>query len=298
MAMKSTMVGVREYRFQFHGRSSHAGATPHLGRSALDAVELMNVGVNYLREHVPSDVRMHYVITNGGQAPNIVPSQAEVWYFIRARDKETIEDVTDRVLQIAEGAALMTGTSVTPVFVGGVSPVFNHPYLADLQQETLFEIGDIPFTAEELAFAEELNRQFPLVTRTANANAMGIPPKYFEKPLCAEPLATMDEGFIGTGSTDVGDLSLKAPVSMLSTACWPTGVPGHSWGIVAASGSSIGQKGMLHAAKVMALTARKLLMDPKHLIKIKEVHRRQLRQHPYASPIPEDFKPPAERLGG
>jgi aminobenzoyl-glutamate utilization protein B len=292
MAMKSSMVGVREYKFRFHGRSAHAGAAPHLGRSGLDAVELMNVGVNYLREHVASDVRIHYVITKGGEAPNIVPVEGEVWYFIRARDPDVLEDVVARVIKVAQGAALMTETDMDPVFIGGVSPVFNHPYLADLQYQSMKEIGKIRFSEEEFAFARKLSQQFPDETREANAKAMGIPVEFFGQDLIPEPHMSHDEGFTGTGSTDVGDLSWKAPVSMLSTACWPTGVPGHTWGIVAASGSSMGMKGMIYAAKVMALSAVKLFVEPEHLKSIRAIFNHELEKHPYQCPIPRDFEPP------
>ena len=170
---KGSCVAVNSVRYRFHGRASHAGGSPHLGRSALDAVELMNVGVNYLREHVTKNVRMHYVITHGGDLPNIVPPEAEVWYFLRAQYREELNEVTERVRKIAEGAALMTETSLDIQLDPGASSVLNNYVLADLQYEAMKLIGPMHFSEEEKAFAREINNQFPPKTsRLLLANLM------------------------------------------------------------------------------------------------------------------------------
>ncbi len=292
MAMKGSMVGIDSIKFHFHGIPAHAGATPQLGRSALDAVELMNVGVNYLREHVTGDVRMHYTITNGGQAPNIVPEDAEVWYFIRAHQPDNLRDVVDRVRKIAEGAALMAGVKVEEIFLDAMSNVLNNRYLADLQYGNMQVIGPIQWTPEEIEFAKQINANYPPGNNRMNAASFGMPPDIFQEPLLGDNYASMDEGKLLTGSTDVGDLSWKTPLSMLSTASYTTGSPGHSWGIVATSGMSIGHKGMLHAAKIMALTAMDLLADPRHIAQARAEFERELSSHPYINPIPEHVRPP------
>ena len=292
-AMKGSMVGVNNLKFRFHGISAHAGASPHLGRSALDAVELMNVGVNYLREHVTSDVRMHYTITHGGDLPNVVPPEAEVWYFIRAHQPENLRDVTDRVRDVARGAALMTGTQMEEVFCSALSSVLSNKYLADLQYENMKVIGPIEYTEEELAFARKINEGYPPGTAQAIAAGFGLSQEMAKQPILGENFPALDEGNVMTGSTDVGDLSWKAPVSMLMTACWTTASVGHSWGIVATSGTSIGHKGMLHAAKIMALAAMDLYTDPQHLEKVRAEFDMELEAHPYTrTPSLQIFFPP------
>jgi aminobenzoyl-glutamate utilization protein B len=292
MAMKGSAVGVNDLKFRFHGTSSHAGASPHLGRSALDAVELMNVGVNYLREHVPSDVRMHYTITDGGGQPNVVPAEAEVWYYLRAHRPEVLADVTRRVKNIAEGAALMTGTKVEMIFNSAVSSVLSNFVLADLQYEAMQFIGPIDFNAEELAYAQQIYDQYKAGSAEAMARAVNMDPELVAgRPLIGENFPAMDEGFVMTGSTDVGDLSWITPLSMLTTACWVTAAPAHTWGIVATGATSIGHKGMMHAAKIMALAAIDLYAEPERLQQARVEFEQAVAAQPYESPIPEEVHP-------
>ena len=291
-AMKGSMVGVTSSKFRFHGKSAHAGAAPHLGRSALDGVELMNVGVNYLREHVTGDVRMHYTITHGGDVPNIVPPEAEVWYFIRAHQPETLRDVTTRVRKIAEGAALMTGTQVEEVFTSALSNVLNNHYLADLQYENMQVIGPIAWSEQEIEFAKKINEGYPPGTAQGNAAAFNLPAEMAAEPILSQNYPAFDEGKVLTGSTDVGDLSWRTPLSMLMTSCWTTASVGHSWGIVATAGMSIGHKGMLHAAKIMALSAMDLYSDPRHIQAARAEFEKELAAHPYLNPIPAQINPP------
>lgn len=291
-ALKGSMVGVNTLKFRFHGRSAHAGATPHLGRSALDAVELMNVGINFLREHVTTDVRMHYTITNAGGAPNVVPAEAEGLYMIRAHQPDNLQEVTNRVRKIAEGAALMTETRVEEIFVNSLSSMLNNHYLADLQCANMEVVGPIHWTKQELDFARKINQGYPPGTDLANAAGYGIPAEFLQEPLLGSNFPSLDEGKIFTGSTDVGDLSWKTPVSMLTTACWTTASVGHSWGVVATSGMSIGHKGMLHAAKIMALSAMDLYTNPEHIKLAREEFEKVLEAHPYVNPIPAHINPP------
>jgi aminobenzoyl-glutamate utilization protein B len=299
---KGKAVGVQAIYYHFTGRTAHAGGSPHKGRSALDAVELMNVGANYLREHVKDDVRIHYIITDGGKAPNIVPEEAEVYYFIRAAKPDYLAEVVERVGKVAKGAAMMTETEVDIRFEDGCSAVLSNHYLADLQYEAMRLIGPIEFTEEEIAFAQAINDAFPGTNSDYVDNAIEHykpPPEiveefdgYRDQPLWGGIFPSLDENIIATGSTDVGDLSQIVPVSMVATACYPTGCPGHSWGEVASSGMSIGHKGMMHAAKVMAATAVELYSDPSHLVAIRREFERQTGGKPYVCPIPEHIPPP------
>jgi aminobenzoyl-glutamate utilization protein B len=299
---KGTNVGVNAIYYRFFGRTAHAGGAPHEGRSALDAVELMNVGVNYLREHVKDDVRIHYIITDGGKAPNIVPEEAEVYYFIRAAKPDYLSQVVERVRKVAEGAAMMTETHVEIRFEEGCSAVLNNHYLADLQYKAMQMIGPIEYTQAEIDFAQAINDAFPGTNSDYIDRAIDhfkpskefteIFDEYRDQPLIGYNFPAIDENVVMTGSTDVGDLSQVTPVSMLRTTCNPSGVPGHSWGNVASCGSSIGHKGMMHAAKIMAATAVNLYSDPNHLIKIRQEFETRTQDKTYISPIPMEVSPP------
>jgi aminobenzoyl-glutamate utilization protein B len=299
---KGSCVGVNSIYYRFHGVTSHAGGSPHLGRSALDAVELMNVGVNYLREHVKDDVRIHYTITNGGKAPNIVPDEAEVYYYIRAAQPDYLEEVTERVRKVGQGAAMMTETTFEEIFNVGCAPMLSNHYLADLHYEAMEFIGPIEFTEEEIKYAQTINDGFPS-TNSENIDWMierGNPSdesieeleKFRDAPIIGENFEALDENVVDTGSTDVGDLSLVTPVSLLETACFTTGSTGHSWGNVATCAMSIGHKGMMHAAKAMALAAVDVYSDPKHLIEIRKEFDKATGGKSYQCTLPEGFMPP------
>ena len=299
---KGVAVGVNAIYFRFYGQTAHAGGSPHKGRSALDAVELMNVGVNYLREHVKDDVRMHYIITEGGKAPNIVPDEAEVYYFIRAAKPDYLAEVVERVHKVAEGAALMTETTFETKFEEGCSALLSNHYLADMQYQAMELIGPITFTQEEIDFAQTINDAFPgtnsdyiddrIEYYKPSPEIIAALDEYRDQPLVGRNFFALDEHIIATGSTDVGDLSQIVPVSLLRTTCFPSGVPGHSWGNVAASGMSIGHKGMMHAAKIMAVTAVELHSDSNHLVEIHKEFELQTKGKQYIPPIPKGVKPP------
>lgn len=299
---KGTSVAVNGVRYRFHGRAAHAGGSPHLGRSALDAVELMNVGVNYLREHVTSNVRMHYTITHGGDLPNIVPPEAEVWYFLRAELRDELDEISERVRKIAEGAALMTETTLEIEFTPGCTGLLSNHVMADLQYEAMKVVGPISFTDDEMEFARTINSHFPAenlagafdyFNKLLKKNNL---PEFQERlPLIADNFPAIDEGEVGTGSTDVGDASWITPLSMLSTTCFTSAAPGHSWAEVATSGMSIGHKGMLHAAKIMAVAAMDCFTDPIHLKKAHEEFEKATRKHPYKNPLLPEQKAPQHR---
>jgi aminobenzoyl-glutamate utilization protein B len=299
MPDKGSAVGAYDLTFRFHGKTAHAGGSPHKGRSALDAVELMNVGVNYLREHVTEKVRIHYVITNGGDLPNVVPAEAEVWYFVRAHERDELDQVAARVRKIAQGAALMTETTVEETFNGACSSVLNNHYLADLQYQAMELVGPIQFTEAERAYAQQINDAYPAEDSRDPFKHLRVPEEWAARieplkgqPLLADNFPAWDQDHIGTGSTDVGDVSWVTPVSMLNTACFATGAAGHSWGIVATSGMSIGHKGMMHAAKTMAVAAVDLYANPEHLRKARQEFTEATRDQPYQTPLPDEVEPP------
>jgi aminobenzoyl-glutamate utilization protein B len=285
-------LAVDNIKFRFRGKTAHAAAMPEAGRSALDAVELMNVGVNYLREHVVEQARIHYVITNGGGAPNVVPDEAEAWYFIRAPRRDQVEAITARVRKIAEGATLMTETKHEEDFQCGAYNVLPNDTLAEAALEILREMEPLSFTAEERAWAQTVVNAFPESVRRGIVEAHGLPPRVLDEPVTGEVFDPTDRGKVMPGSTDVGDVSWITPTVQVWTACWAVGVPGHSWGITATGAMSIGHKGMLYAAKAMALLGAKLVEDPDLLAKAQAELKEATGGKPYRTPLPEGQKPP------
>jgi len=234
-------------KFRFHGLSAHAAAAPERGRSALDAVEAMDVMTNMLREHIPDGSRIHYVITNGGKAPNVVPDEAEVYYVVRHVEMAIVKDIWNRVVNAAKGAALGTGTTYDLQLVGSVYSLLPNETLAKVQQRALEKVGGFTYTPEERAFAERLQK----------SDAFTAVP--LETVAKVKPLSI---GAAGAGSTDVGDVSWVVPTVQLSAATWVPGTAAHSWQAVAAGGTTIGYKGMMVAAKTMALTGADLFTAP------------------------------------
>ena len=234
-------------KFHFTGISAHAAAAPERGRSALDGVEVMNVMTNYLREHIPDGTRIHYVITDGGRAPNVVPDAAEVYYYVRHVDMKVVNDVWSRVVNAAKGAAMGTGTSYELQLTGSVYALLPNETLAKVQQKMLERVGGYTMTPAERAFAEQLQKS----------------PQFMPQPLTNTALIKpLVIGAAGSASTDVGDVSWVVPTVQLSAATWVPGTAAHSWQAVAAGGMSLGSKGMMVAAKTMALTGAELFQSP------------------------------------
>ena len=302
MPSKGSTVAVVSSSFRFYGRASHAGGSPHLGRSALDAVELMNVGANYLREHVLDGTRIQYVITDGGQAANIVPERAAVRYILRAEKPDYLMEVADRLRNIAKGAVLMTDTTFEETFESGYASMVSNHTIADLMYQALKEIGPIQFTEEELAFAQQINDTFPgtnadyverridlLELGKENAEALRV---FNDQSLLGENFPAMDAAIVFKGATDVGDLSQVVPTGALETTCFPTCSPGHSWANTACGGMSIGYKGLMHGAKALALTAADLYMDKESLKKVRVEFEEQMAGKTYTPLIPKEMRQP------
>ncbi|MFT4769641.1 MAG: aminobenzoyl-glutamate utilization protein B [Glaciecola sp.] len=233
-------------KFRFTGRSAHAAAAPERGRSALDGVEAMNDMVNMLREHTTEPTRIHYVITDGGNAPNIVPKSAEVYYVIRHEDVDEVRSVWARVVRTAEGAAIGTETSMEYEIIGGTYPRLPNETLASTLHANLSKVGGVDYSKDDVAFAREIQ-----ATLSGNlpeiGSASAVQPMVFTK---------------GKASADTGDVSWTVPMAAMRAATWVPGTPAHSWQAVAAGGTSIGYKGMMVAAKTLALTAVDLFTQP------------------------------------
>lgn len=279
-----TMTGLNSAVFHFHGVTAHAGGDPHNGRSALDAVELMSVGANYLREHVTSDVRIHYVIKEGGTAPNIVPDTASVWYYVRALSREAVEDTYRRLVLVAEGAAHMTETKLEIEFLGGCYNTLNPVKFTTMTRDVMAEIEMPQWTEEEKEFADALNKKSQQYDRVKDSGLLD------NGPLCTFVSPVLNED--GYGSTDVGDVQHIVPCVQVMTATYNLAAPGHSWQVTACSGMSIGMKGMLYGAKVMAASAMKLVNEPKLLEEAKEEFKKQMNGRTYKCPIPKEIPVP------
>jgi aminobenzoyl-glutamate utilization protein B len=280
--------------FQFTGRASHAAAAPHLGRSALDAVELMNVGVNYMREHMPSDARIHYaMLDSGGVAPNVVQASAKVRYAIRARDLPGMLALNERVKRIAEGAALMTETKVSISVISAVSNMLGNTPLEEAMYQNILRLGPVPFDAADREFAAKIQATLSEEDIESSYRRAGVPVRE-NTPLCdfIVPLDAKGEPMIG--STDVADVSWTVPTVQARVATHAIGTPGHSWQITAQGKTPAAHKGMVHAAKIMAGTAVDVMSDDTLMARAKADHRERTTRKPYVCPIPDDVKPPLQ----
>ncbi|MES2003910.1 MAG: amidohydrolase [Bacteroidota bacterium] len=228
-------------KFRFHGISSHAAMAPEKGRSALDAVEAMDNMVNMMREHIPQETRVHYVITNGGKAPNVVPDFAEVYYYVRHPNKEIVKAIFERIVKAAQGAAMGTETTVDYGIIGGTHDLLLNKTLGEVMQANLEKVGGVTYTADEIEFGKKIQ------------SSLGFAVPAIQSAATIKPLKQVPDA--GGGSTDVGDVSYNVPTVGLTAATWIPGTPAHSWQAVACGGTEIGTKGMMVAAKTMALTA-------------------------------------------
>ncbi|HEX8427059.1 amidohydrolase [Hymenobacter sp.] len=273
-AMMNNYLANSSAKFRFHGISSHAAMAPERGRSALDAVEAMNHMVNLMREHVPQETRIHYVITSGGKAPNVVPDYAEVYYYVRHPKKDDVKQIFARVVKAAEGAALGTGTTMDYEIIGGTHDLLLNETLARALQLNLDQVGGVSYSAQETEFGQKIQASL----------GFAVP------PLTAAATVGKFETREGGGSTDVGDVSYVVPTVGLEAATWVPGTPAHSWQAVACDGTEVGTKGMLVAAKIMILTAIDLFTTPDLLRQAKEEFKKDVGTYAY-KPLLGDRKP-------
>ncbi|MEM2888541.1 MAG: M20 family metallopeptidase [Candidatus Bathyarchaeia archaeon] len=289
-------LALNNVRFSFYGKSAHAGGSPHQGRSALDAVELMNVGANYLREHIIQDARLHYIVENGGTQPNIVPDYARSWYYVRAPERDQVEYIYNWVLDIAKGAAKMTRTEMKYESMGGLYNLVPNRTIAERITSNMREIGVPKYNDEDLQFAKKVSESIPPEMKYEELRESKRPgwEKLVDKLLDDEIPDPWGEGLVNHGSTDVGDVSWQTPTVEFNTATWVLGTPGHSWQNVAQSGVGIGHKSLVFAAKVMATTGIDLLTDADFLKKAVEEYRQRLADKKYKCPLPSGMKPPLD----
>jgi aminobenzoyl-glutamate utilization protein B len=264
-------------KFRFHGKAAHAAAAPEKGRSALDAAMLMGHAVDMLREHVPQESRLHYVITHGGDAPNIVPPETEVFLYARHPHMQVLDDIWRRVVKCAEAGALGTETTMTMELISSDYEVLPNDALTALIDRHLREVGGVTYTADEQAFAESLRKTLSL------DGAL---------PLGSQQTVRPGDEFMNTGSTDAGDVSWIVPTGWFTAATQVPGVSLHSWQATACSGGTIGRKGMVVAAKTLALSAMELFTDPTQVKTAKESFEKRRGGQQYKSRLPADMKPP------
>jgi aminobenzoyl-glutamate utilization protein B len=261
----SSALAYKSAKFRFHGLSAHASASPERGRSALDAVEGMDYMVNMMREHIPQETRIHYVITNGGKAPNVVPDFAEVFYYVRNPERTLVESIFDRVVKTAEGAAIGTETKMDYEVIDGTHDLLINKTLALNMQANLEKVGGITYTPDELIFGKQLQSTF-------SGKIPSLDSASFIKPLESEK---------NQGSTDVGDVSYVVPTVGLTTATWIPGTPAHSWQAAACGGKDMAIRATVLASKALAYTAIDLFSDPLLITKAKEEFKLSIGDYQY-----------------
>jgi aminobenzoyl-glutamate utilization protein B len=262
-------------KFRFHGKAAHAAGAPEQGRSALDAVELMNHASELMREHTPEGTRIHHVITSGGEAPNVVPEFAEVYYYIRHPESQIVKKLYQRLELCAQAGALATETKLEINFQGGIAEIFPNNTLARVTMQNLRLLNDLNYSEEQLQFALKIQGTL-------------------QKP---QPITQLQEvidksGTVGKGSTDVGDVSWIVPTTGFTTACWVPGTPAHSWQAVACGGTTIAKQGMNLSTRVLAVSGLDLLITKGLIEKAQQEHLRRLGQREYESLLKPDQKPP------
>jgi aminobenzoyl-glutamate utilization protein B len=286
-------------KFEFYGRSSHAASDPENGISAMDGVELMNIGVNFMREHVVQETRMHYVVEDGGHEPNVVPPYARSWYYVRAPIRSLVDQYYQKVLEIADGADLMAGTTHKVTFLSGVHNGMPNRPLAETVVSNMRLIGAPTYNDEEIEFAKEISKSIPIerkrisLSKSLLPNAMDLMDVYLDSNIY-DPFGEERKG--GGGSSDVADVAWNMPTQQFSTVYAVVASPGHSWQNVATNGTSIGQKGSVFASKVMATSVLDLISKPEILQRAKDDWSNRMKGLEYKSPLPPDLKPPLDQL--
>jgi len=285
-------------KFEFFGEASHAAGSPEMGVSAMDAVELMNIGVNYMREHVVQETRIHYVVEDGGHEPNVVPPYARSWYYVRAPERELVEMYYDKLLDIADGADKMVGTTHKVKFLSGVHNGMENRVLGEIAIDNMRLVGAPEYSEEEEKFAEELAKSIPREKKKIGLIKSHLPDamELMDVNLNSRIYDPIGEGEKGGGSSDVADVAWNTPTVQFRTVYTIVGAPGHSWQNVASNGTSIGHKSTTFASKVMAGSVIDLMHKPELLLKAKEEWKRQMMGREYKSPLPEGSKPPLDQL--
>ncbi|MER7684892.1 amidohydrolase [Streptomyces sp. NPDC097610] len=284
-------------RFRFTGVASHAGVSPHLGRSALDAAELMNIGVNFLREHMPDSARIHYAFTDaGGTSPNVVPACAELYYLVRAETVATMQDLYDRVVAVAKGAALMTSTELDVQLEGASAEILPNRVLEEALHSTLTEVGGVPFDQADQKQAAAFSAGFASEDIRRTRVSCGL---LADDPRCLHDgvpaLAAPEHRPLSSGSTDVGDVSWVTPTVQILSSAVAFGTPWHTWQYIAQGKLPAAHKALTHAATVIAATGLDLITRPDLLAAARTEHTAVTAVTPYVCPIPKDLLAPPAR---
>jgi aminobenzoyl-glutamate utilization protein B len=285
-------------KFEFFGVASHAAGSPELGVSAMDAIELMNIGVNYMREHVVQETRIHYVVEDGGHEPNVVPPYARSWYYVRAPERELVDMYYQRLLDMADGADKMVGTTHKVTFLSGVHNGMENRVLAEAAIANMRAIGAPKYSDEEQAFAAELAETIPYEKRRLALMKSNLPDamELMDVNLNSRVYDPVGAGSKGGGSSDVADVAWNVPTVQFRTVYTIVTAAGHSWQNTASNGTSIGHKSTVFASKVMAATVIDLLTKPELVQAAKDEWKRQMQGRVYNSPLPPDLKPPLDQL--
>ena len=279
----SSWLAMTSVKFQFKGRPAHAALAPHAGRSALDAVELMDVGMNFMREHVIQEARIHYVITNGGQAPNVVPPDAEVWYFIRSPRRTQVDEIFNWMQDVAKGAALMTQTTMSNKLLAATWEVLTNKALGKVGDANIKAIGTPKFTPEDQKFGEEILKSLGKEVKGEAFDSSITPPDF---------VRTFPDVKVMPASTDEGNVNWIVPTVTFRSAVAAKGTPLHTWQNVCQTGTPTAFKGALAASKWMAATALDCLTKPEIISEAWKEHKGYLSQTKYYHPIPADLKVP------
>ena len=285
-------------KFEFYGVASHAAGSPEQGVSAMDSVELMNIGVNYMREHVVQETRIHYVVEDGGHEPNVVPPYARSWYYVRAPERELVDIYYQKILDIADGADKMVGTTHKVTFLSGVHNGMENRVLGETAIANMRLVGGPTYTEEEEEFAAEMAKSIPREKKKIGLMGSSLPDAIglMDVNLNTRIYDPVGEGTKGGGSSDVADVAWNVPTVQFRTVYAIVGAPGHSWQNTASNGTSIGHKSTLFASKVMAGTVIDLLSDKKLLQRAKDEWAKQMKGREYVCPLPADLKPPLDQL--
>lgn len=297
------LLAVISSRFKFKGVAAHASMSPDLGRSALDAAELMNVGANFLREHVNGSARIHYAFLNdGGPYPNVVQAEAELYYTVRAPKLTQAKEIYDRLVKVAKGAAMMTETTVEHKISAALAETVTNITLEKVMHQNFSQLGPVPVDGQDIAFAEKIREKMTANDLVYDVNRLEVyhgegyaemvRPQIEGKPIidCVYPYKEPEKVFFG--SSDVGDVSQVAPCAQLSTACFAQGTPNHTWMIVSQAAAPLANKAALHAGKVIGCTAIDLIDRPELVREAKEEFDRRTNGVKYVSLLPADNKPP------
>lgn len=289
---RSSTNALNSFKINFYGKAAHAASSPETGLSALDGSILMDIGVNYLREHIIQQARIHSVITEGGAVPNIVPDYSQIWYYVRAPHRNQVEKIYRRVIDIAKGAALMSGTHFSIEFLAGCYDFMPNNVINEFILEQMKKLEPPHFSKKEKIFCKKIQDTVNSITLKKQSKSFKVEKDnsnniIIEKII--EHAKGFDNGEIRAGSTDLGDVSHIVPTGQFAGCCFPIGIPNHTWQIVALSGSSIGLKGMIFAAKVLALTTIGLLSKPEILKKAHNEFFQKTKGKEYLSPLPKDF---------